>query len=151
MENKIIQTILADFGSSIGIPELCFDNNNCCCLGFDDVTVNIESLTRSDTLFLYTNLGKIPQNASLSFYEMILEADFLFKGTKGATIGISKELNAVAMSCNIPMAEMSLTKFENRIEDFVNVAEYWSKKIRDDGSEPVQPGELPFGAGVIRV
>ncbi len=129
MNKEQINSLLNDFGKNLGIEDLSFDDNNYCCLFFDDFVINLELTNEGDILYFYANVGEIPSSGKENFYEMLLQANFLFSQTNGASLGISKQGNFVLLSYQIITSGLDLNKFTNIVENFVNTVELWSKKI----------------------
>ncbi|MFH0789735.1 MAG: type III secretion system chaperone [Pseudomonadota bacterium] len=131
METNGMNFLLNDFGKSIGINELAFNENGYCCLMFDQVVVNIELIENSERFFLYTHLGEIPLEKREEFYSLLLEADFFNKETADGTLGIDRESNIVALTYQRPYTGLDQEKFEKILENYVNAAEHWTKKIQE--------------------
>ncbi len=125
--------ILKEFGKKVGLSELSLDENGYCCLSFDDVVLNIELDENSELLFVYSNLGDLPENSRESFYEMLLCANCLYRETQGGVLGVDKDASIVVYSYQIPVRALDELKFERIIENFVNMAEFWTEKIKGFG------------------
>ncbi len=131
MDYGDIQKALAKFGSNIGIPDLAFDENGYCCLSFDDIVVNIEADADNGVLFFYSNVGELPPETNIDLYEMLLEENFLYRGTGGGILGIDKDTNIIAYAYQIPFELVSTSKFEQILENFVNLTEDITKRIEE--------------------
>ncbi|MBW2067592.1 MAG: type III secretion system chaperone [Deltaproteobacteria bacterium] len=129
MEYNEIQEALQELGSQIGIPDLSFDENGYCCLLFDDIVVNVEADSDSEILFLYSNVGELPPEANAELYEMLLEENFLFRGTGGGALGIDKDTGIIAYAYQIPFDLVSSGNFEQILENFVNLVEDFTQRI----------------------
>ncbi len=131
MDYKELEKILGEFGNRIGIPNLSFDEHGYCCLMFDDIVVNIEADSDSETLFLYSNVGDLPSESSPSLYQTLLEKNFLFRGTGGGTLGIDKNTQIIAYAYQIPFKLVTIESFERTLESFVNISEDLTQTIND--------------------
>lgn len=136
-----IQTLLSEFGKTVGIPDLCFDENGYCCLFFDDMVVNMELAEDGDHLFLYSNVGEIPEGNLPAFYEMLLEGNYFFRKTRGATLGIDRDANIVLLIYRRPTLNLELSDFEQLIENFVNVTESWTRNINGFEGSAADPAD----------
>ena len=59
MSLAVMETILQEFGASIGIPDLKPDEEYRCNMQFDDVAVSFELGDDDDSMFVYTLLGAV--------------------------------------------------------------------------------------------
>ncbi|WP_185961354.1 type III secretion system chaperone [Telmatospirillum sp. J64-1] len=123
------QQILAEFGRTIGLEELTFDAYGYCCLGFDNVLVNMELVPQAQQLMLYAHLGLAPQPASAELYESLLEANHFFRGTGGATIGVDPATRSIALVYALPLPSLTPVLLEAEIKGFVDIAESWMTRL----------------------
>ena len=121
--------MLSEFGEAVGIPELTFDDDGCCCLSFDDAVVNFELDDETGLLYLYADVGAVPDPPDTALYEMLLEADYLHRETAGGTLGIDKAAGVVALVYQIPYDILELSQFETILDNFINMVEHWTDRI----------------------
>ncbi|MBG0775366.1 MAG: type III secretion system chaperone [Desulfovibrionaceae bacterium] len=138
-----MDAILKEFGTSLGFDGLEFDEYGYCCLFFDDIVVNIEVNEKSEQLFLYANIGDIPADADKAFYETLLEANFLFRGTSGGAIGMDKSAGIISLAWQGPYKDMTCVRFEKIIENFVNLTEHWRSVVAE--ARPEVPSDAQSG------
>lgn len=122
-------SLLSDFGNTIGIPDLKADSSGICMLAFDDIEIVIQHIQDGDMLLLYGYLGPIPPERQESLFEFLLSANSFFRDTGGSTIGIDKTTNAIGLHIAYPISSLDNQSFENLLENFVNMAESWIEKI----------------------
>jgi hypothetical protein len=118
-----INRLLTDFGNAMGLDGLSLDDSGYCCLSFDDVLVNMESVDGSSRVLLYSSLGALPEDAGPAVCRQLLEANYFFLGTAGATIGLDGTTGAVAMTRVVDVAGMAVLDWEAVIKAFVDAAE----------------------------
>lgn len=121
--NDHINRLLTDFGNALGLEGLALDENGYCCLSFDDVVVNIESVGDSSLVLLYSSLGALPADAGPEVCRRLLEANYFFHGTGGATIGVDGPTGGVAITRVVDAAGMEVLDWEAVIKAFVDAAE----------------------------
>lgn len=138
---EALQKILASFGGKIGIPELKFDEDNYCCLLFDEIGINLETDLETGQIFFSSPLGPIPEKVDQAFFEMLLEANYFYKDTGGASIGINREVNKIQLIYSIPYQGLDQTQFEQIMESLVNLSELWTKRILDYDPVPDDNGK----------
>ncbi len=128
---ETMSTLLSSFGEIIGIPGLKFDEDNYCSLLFDDICINLEVDETTRHLYISSPLGPIPENADQAFFEMLLEANYFFRQTGGAALGMNREANVIQLIYQIPMTGLDLPLFNRIMENLVGIAETWMTKIKD--------------------
>ncbi len=118
-----LNRLLTDFGKALGLDELSLDESGYCCLSFDEVVVNIESVGDSSLVLLYSSLGVLPEDAGREVYGRLLAANYFFQETAGGTIGLETASGAVAMTRVIDAVGMEVLDWEAAIKGFVDAAE----------------------------
>ncbi len=128
-----MQQILSDFGRSLGIDRLAFDTNGYCCLGFDEIVVNLELVPKAGQLMFYTQIGFAPRPATVEWCEALLAANHFFRGTGGTTLGMDPDSRSVVLVYALSLEGLSLTQFEAELQGFVDIAERWTRKLAQPG------------------
>lgn len=121
--NDHINRLLTDFGNALGLDGLSLDENGYCCLSFDEVVVNIEAVGETSLVLLYSSLGALPADAGPEVCRRLLEANYFFHGTGGATIGVDGPTGGVAITRVVDAAGMEVLDWEAVIKAFVDAAE----------------------------
>ncbi len=155
MSQAIMNNLISEFGTAIGIPDLQIDEDNRCNLMFDDVAVSFELAHGDASMFIYALLGTVPNREADSFLAAMLRANHLLAATLGSTLSIDPKNNDAVLIREERLDSLRLPRLETIVEDFVNVAELWMGHL-DAGTvdgPPAQPAsdpELPDG-GMMRV
>lgn len=118
-----INRLLTDFGNALGLEGLSLDESGYCCLGFDEVLLNIESVGEGPLVLFYSSLGVLPEDAGSDIYRRLLEANYFFHDTGGATIGLDGASGSVAITRVVDTAGMEVLDLEAVIKAFVDAAE----------------------------
>ena len=155
MSRSVMENLLAEFGASIGIPDLRPDAEQQCNLMFDDVAVSFELGVGDESLYIYSLLGDVPETGAEAAYADLLGANYSFGGTGGSTLSVDPQTGNIVLIREERLEALRLPTFEAVVQDFVNVAEQWMKRIRngdfggsgDDAPEDPHP---PAG-GMMRV
>ena len=129
------QNILKGFGVGINLPDLSLDEDHRCNLFFDEVPVSIEVSPNEQYVYMYSYLGDVPVAGSESSMNKLLQANYIYGETERCTLGIQDISRKVALICNERIKGMDLSDFEQSLENFINVAEYWMKNL---SAPPVQ-------------
>lgn len=129
MSMQSMQNLLCEFGASVGIPSLALDEDNRCNLVFDDIAVSFELSKAEESFYLYSYLGDAPGENREKVYAMLLDANYIFRHTRGATLGMEDASKKIILIREYRLERMRLADFESLVEEFVNLAEYWKQKI----------------------
>lgn len=100
-----IDAALTRLGEAIGIPELRFDADGLCSLEIDGLGVDIQRSATESRLLLTALAGQLPADDRAGAMERLLDANCLFRGTGGATIGVPSGTTAVVLARQIPLVE----------------------------------------------
>ena len=146
-ERETVQQIIGDFGRTVGFEDLELDAEGYCCLVIDnDLVINIEFDEPGARLMLYSKVGRPGPDRPKALTE-IMQANYLGRGTGGATLGLQPESGAIVLSREVPVAGLDVPGFSTALERFVNMAEAWSRRLAEPSS-PAQPpaaSDLPVG------
>ncbi|WP_142848255.1 type III secretion system chaperone [Telmatospirillum sp. J64-1] len=146
-----LSTLLAQFGEAMGIPGLTFDQNRNCCLVFDrQILVNIAHQERLNRVVLFSYLGRTPQNVAGRSLLPLLEGNFFWQGTDGATLSIEAASRSIVLMRELPTDKLDLPLLQEGVERFVNVAEHWIGRLRCEDDDDDRPNERhrPLGMRV---
>ena len=155
MSQSVMENILAEFGASIGIPDLRPDAEQRCNLMFDDVAVSFELGGGDGSLYIYSLLGDVPETGAEAAYADLLGANYSFGGTGGSTHSVDPRTGGIVLIREERLEALRLPTFEAVVQDFVNVAEQWMNRIRKGefggpGDEVPEDPEPP-GTPMMRV
>ena len=145
-----INRLLTDFGNALGLEGLSLDENGYCCLSFDEVVVNIESVGESSLVLLYSSLGVLPEDAGSEVYRRLLGANYFFQGTAGATIGLDEATGAVAITRVVDAAGMEVLDWEGVIKAFVDAAESCAQLLQGPAESAGPSQQRPQYSHLIR-
>lgn len=142
MSLENFKQLLSELGQTTGIPDLAPDEDNYCCLGFDEkIIVHLQFNPETDILMLFCELGIIDEDKTIMLYPKILKANLFWQGTSGSTIGVDDENRTVLMGYQTPIAYMDFQKFQETLETFINTAELWINTLQE-----IQKNALPIKA-----
>ena len=139
--------LLGELGQRIGLEGLALDDEGHASLGLDDVFVSLDVREEVGQLLLSAPLGQ-PGGDSAQLYGRMLDANFLGVGTAGATLARSPGSGTIVLWQALPREELEISRFEQRLQSFVDIAEAWAAAIGEagDAAVPEEPaGEVPPG------
>ena len=145
MSSSVLNNLLREFGSAIGIPDLQLDEEYRCNMMFDEVPVSFELGDGDESMYIYSLLGQVPDGGLERFYAELLHANYLFAESGGSTLGVDSKSGHVVLLREERLELLRLSRLESVVEQFVNVAEGWMSRLRSGGTNEV---EAPRGGAV---
>lgn len=140
--------LLLDFGQSIGLPDLRFDEDGLCVLSFDETVIFLRN-EDSGALTIYAPLVEVPEEKKRLIQPLLLDANFLFRATRGASLCMSSHsLFAMILTCIKP-SFLSLVSLSETVEEFVQLADFWREKLEaaiaeDKAGKDREAGDQPL-------
>lgn len=145
------QNILKSFGTEINLPDLSLDEDQRCNLFFDEVPVSIEVSPNEQYIYMYSYLGDAPTASSEKLSSKLLEANYIYGETERCTLGIQSISRKVALIGNERIKGMDLPDFEQSLENFINVAEYWMKNLNTSFTRSDKPAAQDINPSAVIV
>ena len=79
-------------------------------------------------MLLHSKLAACPTENKEELFTLLMRANFLGQGTKGAVIALEPGEKFLTLSLVIPY-EMNFKAFKESVEDFVNILDYWREEL----------------------
>ena len=140
------EELIAGFAAKYGIEGL-EARDGAAVLEVDGMRVNILYDGPANTVTLCGEIGESPAEAEGRFGEVMLQANFLFRGTEGATLAQNPETGVFAIVRALELPWLDADAFSGAMERFVNQQEQWKRLLADfrpimlQGAKQVVPGE----------
>ena len=152
---QALDLLLREFGQSIDLPELAFDDEDCCTLTFDDLAVVLSYRREQEKLCLYTDVGLI-EHASRETLLGLLEANALHRFVGDGVIGVCPDdegrAYVVVYSMLLDAESLNLARLDRALRGFLEMAETWRDKVTghaadagrddDDDDSPAADGNV---------
>ena len=136
--SQAYKNLLSEFANEIGLQPLeqFLETEE---VVIDDITVSLyfegdEDL--GDVVF-FSLLGKPSGERQPAVTRVLLEANYLWAGTGGATLGMSPEDGTVIMAARLPLDTLNGAALASILDAFVDSASYWRRYV----SGELNPGE----------
>lgn len=130
-KRQLAESLITNFGKLLTLPELKLDpSSNSCVLLFDgDIVLNIEFDAPSDQLILSVYLDELPADEPQAALRELMVANLYWHRTDGATLGLEEATNGIILAQARGVSELDDGSFEKLVENFVNQAERWKKRL----------------------
>jgi len=120
--------LIAAFAAKHGIEGLD-GASDAVVLDFDGVLVELLDDPHTHSIFACAEIGHPPPDANGAFGAMMLQANFLLRGTEGATLCQNPETGAYAIVRPFPLALTDVEAFCAGVESLINQTENWRKAL----------------------
>ncbi len=144
--------LLTELGQHIGLNDLAPDEDNYCCLGFDDkIIVHFQYNIQDDVLLLFSPIGTIDEPQIPVAYPKLLQANLFWQGTAGGVLGLDPDTREVIYSYQTSIAYVDFERFQKILENYVSTAEVWINAIESinkglDADVPKDNKSNPFAS-----
>lgn len=131
------EELMAELGKSVGLEDFGPDENGLCELYGEEATVSFQYVPEADMVLTTGLVCTIDDDAATAqFFRTFLEANFMFQRTRGSTLSVDPETNAVMLSRYDRLDELTIEKFLPIVERFVSTLVEW-KTWQPQGDAPV--------------
>lgn len=125
----VLGRLLTELGKNIGIEDLALDDEGCLAMVVDDLTVNMEYDETSSQFFLYAEVAQLASDQRAKAFEMLMDANYLFKGTQGGAFGADPFNGQVVYAMKVPVAVLDYARFETMLDAFTDTAKLWTDRL----------------------
>ena len=127
-----VNELLTQLGHSLRLDGLFLDEEDHCILLFDDkIILNVELDEERSQLVVYAYLGMVPIEHKEHIYELLLQSNFFWRKTKGATLALDKQTQTLVLLYPFELPLRHPKNFEDDLATFVETAEEWIQKVDD--------------------
>lgn len=124
MDNKAqFENLMAGFGRTIGIDPLALDEDSGCTLSFDDQVVTVTYSEEEESLWLFSDLGMVPDEDRAAFYQHILAANFYRKQMGHAVLSYCEATDSIVLMLSKAVEGLEQAGLEEMVQDFVDLSE----------------------------
>ena len=144
--------LMAEAGKALGVEMLVHDGATQ--LEIDGMDVSFVEMPELESVVLNGVVGEPPPQGLAALHRAMLEANFNFSGTAGATLAVNPDGGALTLTRLAPLPLLDAEKFLSLLEGFVNVLETWRKIVADyrpDESAPDDPDAPGLGGSFLQV
>lgn len=132
MSNESFNNLLQELGKNVGLPDLKANEEGLCSLRFDDrVTIDLEANKETGALIYSSIVATLVPHQTEQFYPELLEANLLWVGTGGATLGVDPATLSVFICYQEKLEGLEFIRFQDLLKGFSDVAIFWNKRIQD--------------------
>lgn len=143
-----IDQLLQALGQVLALPALALNSERVCGLyAPGGVQVQMEWVPSEQALLLMAGVGQLDSRDPGGHAQRLLQANFLFAGTRGETIALEPETQRLLVCARLEPAEVSLEHAVELFSRFVDTAQRWHDHLHSQGDESPalpEPGAQAF-------
>ena len=142
--------LLERFGKDTGLGKLALDEAGTCSFLVDEMKVSLMHIAEGGHLLCFAEVGALSAEVDPAFLMAALKANFLFRGTAGATLAVSPDASTLFLNQSLLLASLSYEDFVQVLSDFTDTLAEWKKLLADyypatsdtaaEGDTPQSPG-----------
>ena len=96
----------------------------------------VEYLEGPEQVFMTASVGTVPTQGRELFYQKLLQGQYLFHQTCGATLALDVELTFVTLQIVKDMQTLTVQNFPILVANFLRTAEYWHARCEEASDLP---------------
>ncbi|MDR1110994.1 MAG: type III secretion system chaperone [Deltaproteobacteria bacterium] len=142
MENAftgLIQALSSQLRTPIEIKDNCKVHVN-----FDAVALLIEHLADAEQVLLVAPVADVPSTGLEAFYRDLLQGQYVFAETSGATLAIDKDERFVSLQMAPSLRALTIENFPTLVENFVNMVERWRMRCLEASERETKQNETDY-------
>ena len=139
-----VHLLISELGALLGVPDLALDESLVCCLGLDDLVVNLEVNEKDATLLLYSVVASLPDTGREPLLMTALSANLLWGETAGDTLALAESSAAILLQRQMRLESLDIQSLAAGLEHFANQCEHWIATL----GEPTAAAPSASPAGI---
>lgn len=149
-----ITELLERLGKDTGLGLMALDEASTCTFLVDEMKVSFLYIPQGGNLLLFAEAGELPGEHSPALLLSVLQANYLFRGTAGATLAVRPDSKTLFLNRSLRLDAISYDDFVQALSDFTDTLAEWKRLIADyrpTASEPQTPSSDTIPAGGIPI
>ena len=137
-----LDQLLERFGKDTGLGQLTMDEADTCTFLVDDMKVSLMHIAEGEHLLCYADVGELSEEACPALALAALKANYLFRGTAGATLAVRPESSTLFLNQSLLLENLSYDDFIQVLSGFVDTLANWKKLLSDYRPEAKSPENM---------
>jgi len=149
-----VDALVGAIGDGLGIPDLALDGNGCFALVVDGRRMLSVALDGSEKrLVASCAVGRLPAGCSADMLRNLLRANFLWRGSAGATLALAPDGESLTLLRAIPLDGTQAREVLSVLDALLDAAERWAKAVQGGAAVTTSgpAGGGLFSGGLLRV
>ena len=144
-DREVLKNLLSEFGDAMGLPDLAFDENNCCSLvAGDDTVIHLQFREGAGDLLFVGPVGVLPEGDEdqTDVLKFLMISNLYGTDTDGATLSLEPNGNIVLLHRAWDPEGADAARLVHALVAFAELLTLWQKRLasmteeNDDGASP---------------
>lgn len=134
MENdkELLQKMFDEIAEREGTPRIDLSEDDAAALPFGDgMLLHVQYRDKIPEVDFTVPLGSVPREKRAYVFEQLLEANFYWIGTRGATLAYHADMEQVVLQYQEGTAHLTAERLQGVLEGFLAVAIEWKAKLAE--------------------
>ncbi|KZK88506.1 Tir chaperone protein (CesT) [Pseudovibrio sp. Ad46] len=127
---KHAETLIAELGEKIGLPNLQLDEEGLCSFDVEDEFTLTLGANNQDEVILFALLPDIEKDKRQAGYQLLLQANLLGKGTGDAVLAMTEGDNQPALNSRFSAKSLGIAQLEDKLDKFIKLVKLWRVTIQ---------------------
>lgn len=146
------EELMADLGARLELDEFQPDEDGLCEIHTDDFTVTFQGVPETDMVLTTGLLCELGPDPSAKFLRRLLEANFMYAQTHGATISVDAANDCVMLTRYDRLNQVDGEIFLKTVKLFMLAMAEWKTWFKEEAPKIDKPeGIVAADDGVLRV
>jgi hypothetical protein len=153
MSEAVFKNLIDALSGKVGV-KLEMQDENYVFVDFDDLPVMFEYIEENNRILLAVSVAQAPEEGRETFYAGLLQGQYLFHKTGGATLALDPDARFVSLQVLLEMQNLTPPDFIAQVDDFLRTADFWVKLCGDAGAKRTGAGpqkEEASAEGMLRI
>jgi hypothetical protein len=137
-KGRLADRILSEFGETIEIPDMIFDEQDRCFLSIRDAVVEVRLFEATDRLLLRSIIATVPAYLTPGFFGMVLGVNHAAAGSGRGFLSLDSDVGGIVWNSEMRTEAMSGASFFNAVRDAAEDIAFWTEQL-----DAVIVGEAP--------
>jgi hypothetical protein len=142
MQQHFNQLVLA-LAERLGQPVNAQEGETSILFDFEEYPVLVDYLAAAEQVLIAAPIADLPEGPRETLYAALLQGQYLFGETHGATLSIDPEAAFASLAVAKDISALTPEAFPSLVEGFLQVADHWREVIGQFGNAPQKPADAP--------
>lgn len=133
--NMSFKALLQELKSELGEGAVKEDNDHQYSLILDEYWVMVHLQPDEEQILVAASLGPLPEGDKGELFKAMLQGQYFYHQTSGATLAVDDDSSFVVLQCLLPLPLINKEILVRSLEKFLNTADAWRQKLQSYGQE----------------
>lgn len=136
--------LVTGFGEKVGVPDLTPDETGAVVIENELIRMTVQAVPEAGKILMHCEFGEPPAEHADQFERKMLQANFMYRGTGGATLSMDEESGRYYLCRYDELDGQNVESFCALLDSFMSLAADW--RVLCDGFRGTTGGIMPRAA-----